>query len=159
MGMKSKRVIVLGSTGQLGTDLVKVLGMDSETVVLPLNHVDCDCADETEVRHVIEKLRPDVVINCAAYVRVDDCEMHAREAFEINAAGALNVARACAAVEALCVYISTDYVFDGGKEAAYVESDETCPINVYGTSKLAGEHLVRQTAPRWLIIRTASLFG
>jgi len=100
-----------------------------------------------------------MVINCAAYVRVDDCEVHAREAFEVNAIGAGNVARACAAVEALCVYISTDYVFDGSKGSPYVESDPTRPINVYGASKVAGEHLVQQAAPHSLIVRTSSLFG
>jgi dTDP-4-dehydrorhamnose reductase len=99
------------------------------------------------------------VINCAAFVRVDDCEVQAREAFEVNALGALNVARACAAIDATCVYISTDYVFDGAKSEPYVESDATCPINVYGASKVAGEHLVRQGARRWLIVRVASLFG
>ncbi len=106
----------------------------------------------------MRRLRPDVAINSAAYVRVDDCEMRAHEAFEVNAIGALNVARACAEVDALCVHISTDYVFDGEKASPYVESDPTCPINVYGASKLAGEFLVRQT-PRWLIVRAASLFG
>jgi dTDP-4-dehydrorhamnose reductase len=98
-------------------------------------------------------------MNCAAYVRVDDCEDHGREAFEINTIGALNVARACAAANALCVYISTDYVFDGTKATPYKESDLPNPINVYGASKLAGEYSTRQAAPRWLIVRTASLFG
>jgi dTDP-4-dehydrorhamnose reductase len=77
----------------------------------------------------------------------------------VNAVGAFNIAKSCAEIDALCVYISTDYVFDGTKETPYVESDAPNPINVYGTSKLAGEYLVRQAAPRWLIVRMASLFG
>ena len=154
-----QRVAVLGSTGQLGTDLVEVLRRDERFDVIPLSHQEADCTKADEVQNVIAKLRPNFVINCAAFVRVDDCEDQASLAFEINALGAFNVARACAQADALCVYISTDYVFDGAKEAPYVESDLQNPINVYGTSKLAGEHLVRQAAPRWLIVRVASLFG
>jgi dTDP-4-dehydrorhamnose reductase len=126
---------------------------------MPLSHADCDCTDERKVARVIGSLHPDTVVNCAAYVRVDDCEEHTSEAFNVNAIGALNVARACAAANALCIYISTDYVFDGTKATPYTESDLPNPINIYGTSKLAGEYLTRQAAQRWLIVRTASLFG
>jgi len=153
------RVAVLGSTGQLGADLVEILQQDNRFEVIPLSHQEADCTNAAEVRAVIAKLRPDHVINCAAFVRVDDCEDQPDLAFAVNAVGAFNVARACAAVDARCVYISTDYVFDGTKESPYVESDAPNPINVYGASKLAGEHLVRQAAPRWLIVRVASLFG
>jgi dTDP-4-dehydrorhamnose reductase len=127
--------------------------------VLALSHEQADCTRAVSVREALIDARPQAVINCAAFVRVDDCEVQAREAFEVNALGALNVARACAAIDATCVYISTDYVFDGAKSEPYVESDATCPINVYGASKVAGEHLVRQGARRWLIVRVASLFG
>jgi dTDP-4-dehydrorhamnose reductase len=155
----TQRVAILGSTGQLGTDLVDVLRGDEQFEVVALTHQDADCTKADEVRGVILKLRPQTVINCAAFVRVDDCEEQAGLAFEVNAIGALNVARACAAVDACCVYISTDYVFDGTKDGPYVESDAPNPINVYGTSKLAGEYLVRQAAPRCLIVRVSSLFG
>src|SRR5262249_57139764 len=73
--------------------------------------------------------------------------------------GAFAVAKACAEIDALCVYISTDYVFDGEKGSPYTESDVSHPINVYGASKLAGEYLVQQASPRWLVARIASLFG
>jgi len=154
-----RRVAILGSAGQLGADLVEVLRQDSSFEVIPLSHQEADCTRAEQVREVIARLRPDHVINCAAFVRVDDCEDQPGIAFEVNAVGAFNVARACAAVDACCVYISTDYVFDGTKKTPYVESDAPNPINVYGASKLAGEHLVRQAAPRWLIVRVASLFG
>ena len=155
----SDKVLIFGSTGQLGTDLVGVLQNSGKFEVIPLTHEDADCTDGAAVRKSVLHFRPQFVINSAAYVRVDDCEDHASEAFAVNAIGALNIARACAEVDAYCVYISTDYVFDGEKKTPYVESDATNPINVYGTSKLAGELLVRQTAPRWLIVRVASLFG
>ena len=153
------RVAVFGSAGQLGTDIVQVFRERERFDVIPLHHRDADCTDRDEVRRVVRTLRPDVVINSAAYVRVDDCEDNASEAFAVNAIGALNIARACAELDALCVYISTDYVFDGTKARAYVESDSICPANVYGASKLAGELLIQQTLPRWLVVRTASLFG
>jgi dTDP-4-dehydrorhamnose reductase len=157
--MAPQRIAIIGSTGQLGTDLVEVLRQDDTFDVMPLRHGECDCTRPDQLREVLRKLHPDTVINCAAYVRVDDCEDQPDEAFRVNAIGALNVARACAEIDALCVYVSTDYVFDGAKATPYVESDPACPVNVYGASKLAGEHLVRQAAPRWLIVRVASLFG
>ena len=157
--MNRTSVAVLGATGQFGTDLVEVLREDGKFEVVPLSHADCDCNDERKVARVIGSLHPDTVVNCAAYVRVDDCEEHASEAFNVNAIGALNVARGCASLHALCVYVSTDYVFDGTKDTPYVESDPTGPVNVYGVSKLAGEQMVRQAAPRWIIVRMASLFG
>ncbi len=157
--MSSQRIVVLGSTGQLGTDLVEALQLDDNVEALPLSHQDCDCTNATQVTSVLRDLRPDIVVNCAAYVRVDDCEDHVEEAFRVNAVGALHVARTCAGQSALCVYVSTDYVFDGSKLGPYVESDAPQPINVYGASKLAGEYLVEQTAPSWLIVRMASLFG
>lgn len=153
------KIAIFGSAGQLGTDLVATLQGSGSFDVIPLTHADADCTDAEAVRKALLHSRPGVAINCAAYVRVDDCEDHARDAFEVNALGALNVARACAEVDALCVYISTDYVFDGDKQTPYVESDRPGPINVYGASKLAGEHLVQQASPRWLIVRVASLFG
>ena len=152
-------VLVFGSTGQLGTDLVEVLGTAGVFEVIPCGHEAVDCRDAHAIRRVVCKHRPRFVVNCAAYVRVDDCEDHPADAFAVNAIGALNIARACAEFDACCVYISTDYVFNGTKGAPYTESDLTDPINVYGVSKLAGETLVRQAANRWLIVRTSSLFG
>ncbi|MGE5215779.1 MAG: dTDP-4-dehydrorhamnose reductase [Chloroflexota bacterium] len=157
--MSAKRIAILGSTGQLGTELVDVLRQDDKFDVLALSHAEADCANAKAVYDVLISAGPRIVVNCAASVRVDDCEDHPEDAFRVNAAGALNVARACTALDALCVYISTDYVFDGAKATPYVEPDPAFPVNVYGVSKLAGECLVRQAAPRWLIVRTASLFG
>jgi dTDP-4-dehydrorhamnose reductase len=153
------KVAIFGSTGQLGTDLVDVLQASGSFEIIPLSHEMADCTDAVAVRRIVLRCRPQFVINCASYVRVDDCESYVQEAFAVNAIGALNIARACAELDACCVYISTDYVFDGEKQTPYAESDPPNPINVYGTSKLAGEYLVRQSTPRWLIVRVASLFG
>ncbi len=124
-----------------------------------LNHADIEVADATQVLERLRPIGPDVVINCAAFHRVEECEERPDEAFRINAIGARNVALACARVEALVVHISTDYVFDGGLGRPYVESDIPTPINVYGISKLAGEYLVAATTSRHLIVRIASVFG
>ncbi|MGH7773968.1 MAG: dTDP-4-dehydrorhamnose reductase [Candidatus Binatia bacterium] len=153
------RLAVIGSTGQLGTDLVEVLKEGRDYQVFPLSHAKVECTEPDSVRRELREVRPGVVVNCAAFVRVDECEDRPEEAFRVNALGALYVARACAEIGALCVYVSTDYVFDGEKGEPYNEEDKPRPINVYGASKLAGEHLVQQACPRWLIVRMASLFG
>ncbi|HUR72507.1 MAG TPA: dTDP-4-dehydrorhamnose reductase [Candidatus Limnocylindrales bacterium] len=152
-------VVVVGSSGQLGHDLVEVLHATDRYEVVALDHRRIECTDLNSVRAALLPLRAQVIINCAAFVRVDDCEAQAREAFAVNALGALHVARAASESGAKCVYISTDYVFDGSKDSPYIECDIAAPINVYGASKLAGEHLVRQAAPHGLIVRVASLFG
>jgi len=153
------RVAVIGSTGQLGSDLLEVLEKAGHYYVVPLSHADVECAESASVQRVLREVRPDIVVNCAAFVRVDDCEDRTAEAFRINALGALYVARASAEINALCVYISTDYVFEGEKGEPYTEEDTPCPINAYGVSKLAGEYFVQQACSRWLIVRMASLFG
>jgi dTDP-4-dehydrorhamnose reductase len=155
----TETVAIFGSNGQLGSDLARALKESGSFDVVPFTRADADCSDPDAVGKLLRATQPRIVINSAAYVRVDDCEDHAGEAFQVNATGAFHIAKACAAIDALCVYVSTDYVFDGIKSTPYVESDRTCPINVYGASKLAGEYLVRQGAPHWLIVRTASLFG
>jgi dTDP-4-dehydrorhamnose reductase len=150
---------VIGSGGQLGSDVVAAFQSNEAFEVIPLTRAQADCTDAESVRKAVLQFHPPIVVNCAAFVRVDECEDRPQHAFAINALGALHVARACAETDSICVYISTDYVFDGSKTGPYCESDSTYPVNVYGASKLAGEVLVRQTVPRYLIVRAASLFG
>lgn len=152
------KVGVLGSTGQLGSDVARVF-REAGHAVTPISHPEVEVADAASILTALEAIRPHVVVNCAAFVRVDEAESRPEEAFKVNAVGALNVARSCSALGAMCVYISTDFVFDGGKGAPYTEADRPHPINVYGTSKLAGEYLVQQACTRSLIARVASLFG
>lgn len=152
------KVAILGASGQLGSDLVRTLAEAGQEVVA-VDHGRVDVRDQGAVRRLLRETRPEAVVNCAAFHRTEECEQRPEEAFGVNAVGALYVARACAEVGSLCVYISTDYVFDGQKGSPYTEQDEPRPVNVYGASKLAGEMLVRQSCPRWLIVRTAGLFG
>ena len=153
------RIAVIGSSGQLGSDVVAALELTRCFRVIALTHADVECTNQNSVESALLSTGAQVVINCAAFVRVDESESSPSKAFEINAIGALHVARACTKLKALSTYISTDYVFDGAKASAYIESDIPRPINVYGASKLAGEQLVCQSGPRSLIIRTASLYG
>lgn len=132
-----------------------------------LGHDAIELAQPESVWQALEGVRADVMINTAAFNRVDACESEAETAFRVNALGALDVARAAERARALCVYVSTDYVFDGERAreageaspAPYAEDDRANPINVYGASKLAGELLTAQGARRWLVVRVASLFG
>jgi dTDP-4-dehydrorhamnose reductase len=152
------RAAVIGSTGQLGQDLMRAFG--EETV--GLTHQDLDVTDGVGVASAMHSLRPDWVLNTAAFHRVDDCETNPALAFAANALGAFNVARAAADVGAGVVFFSTDYVFGGEKrdrDNPYGEGDNVQPLNVYGVSKAAGEQLVMQANPRHVVVRSAGLYG
>lgn len=149
------RIIVIGSTGQLGTDLIRVLKNDHETIGLA--HEDIEVTERDSCQ-VLRRYNPDVVINTAAFHDVDRCEEEPLEAFSVNAIGAKNVAEVCREIQAITVFISTDYVFDGSKMEPYTEEDIPNPINTYGISKLAGE-LYTSRNPKHYIVRVASLFG
>jgi dTDP-4-dehydrorhamnose reductase len=159
MGWKLMRALVIGATGQLGRELLRAFRQRADDGAVGLGHDEIEVTDPTSVNQAIQRDRPDVVVNCAAFVRVDDCEDQPGQAFHVNAVGALHVARASRHVGARCVYVSTDYVFDGRKAEPYTEDDPPRPLNVYGASKLAGEYLVQQVCPDALVVRMASLFG
>ncbi|MFQ5812211.1 MAG: dTDP-4-dehydrorhamnose reductase, partial [Anaerolineae bacterium] len=154
--MKPRRIVITGAGGQLATDLRKVL---SRHDLIPLTHADLDICDGDAVRETLARLRPDIVINTAAFHRVDDCESQVERAFQVNVLGVENICQACARVDAALVHISTDYVFDGSKTQPYREEDAPAPINVYGISKLAGELTVRLRLERHFIVRSSGLFG
>ena len=151
-------IAVIGAAGQLGSEVVEACRRAGhQTLALTRDQLDV-----TQTEQVAKALgvRPvDAVINCAAHVQVDLAEEDPETAFRVNALGALHVARSAARGQALCVYVSTDYVFDGRLDRPYTEQDLPRPINVYGASKLAGETLVRQACERSLIVRVASLYG
>jgi len=148
------KVAIIGANGQLGTDLVEVFGEEA----ISLTHKDLDVTDFESLK-LLKELKPDVIINTAAYVRVDDAELYPERAFQVNAVGALNVARIANEINAINIYISTDYVFDGTKGKPYTEEDAPNPISVYGLSKYAGEIFTRNYSPKHYVIRVASLYG
>jgi dTDP-4-dehydrorhamnose reductase len=155
----SRRVGVIGSSGQLGTDVVDVLQAGGHFELVPLTHIALDVTNAEQTLETVKTARLDVVVNCAAFHRVDECEAQVAEAFRVNGQGALHVARACEVVGALCVYISSDYVFCGDKGAPYTEDDRPGPVNVYGVSKVAGELLAQEACSRTLVLRISSVFG
>jgi len=152
------KVAVIGPRGQLGSALCEAFRRRAVDCV-ELDHGRVEVTDPQSVLVALRDARPAAVVNTAAFHKVDACEEDPRRAFEVNALGALHVARACREAGARCVYVSTDYVFDGAKAEPYLEQDLPNPVNVYGASKLAGEHLVVQTCPDALVVRVASLFG
>lgn len=149
------KIVIIGSTGQLGTDLVKILQDDNE--VIGLTHNDIEVSDYKSCL-ILKELKPEVIINTAAFHKTDQCEEEPLKTFSVNAIGAKNVATISKEINAITVYISSDYVFDGSKKEPYTEEDTPNPINTYGISKLAGELYTKQNAKHY-IIRVASLFG
>jgi dTDP-4-dehydrorhamnose reductase len=149
------KIAIIGSTGQLGTDLVKILQNEHE--VIGLTHKDIEVSDYKSCL-ILKELKPEVIINTAAFHKTDQCEEEPLKTFSVNTIGAKNVATISKEINAITVYISTDYVFDGSKTEPYTEEDTPNPINTYGISKLAGEFYTKQN-PKHYIIRVASLFG
>lgn len=150
------RIAVIGAFGQLGSDLVPLLG---ERAVC-LGHAEIEITQEASVGASLDRLQPSHVINCAAYNLVDRAEDEPDMAFQVNALGPRNLARWCAVHNAMLMHISTDYVF--GLECAgrpSLETDRVVPVSAYGTSKLAGEYFVQSHCPRHAIVRTCGLYG
>jgi len=156
--MKPK-IIVFGAGGQLATDCVHILSKQYQTI--GYSHKQVDICKPEMVQKVLDEAHPDIIINCAAFTRVDDCETHTDHAYEINEKGPRVLAQSASEVGAKLIHISTDYVFDGKRQIpeGYVESDPPNPVSVYGKSKLAGEQTIISTTDQYIIIRTAWLFG
>lgn len=151
------KLLVTGAHGMLAKAVLKVAQAAGHEVV-GFERARLDVTDADAVAATVHEHHPDVVLHGAAYTRVDDAETDEACAFEVNATGTVNVARACAQVGARFVYPSTDYVFDGTARVPYRPDDATAPINVYGRSKRAGEDAARE-AGSWLVLRTSWLYG
>ena len=149
-----RMILVVGANGMLGRDLMALLGSRAQGVDIG----EIDISSMESVLKVVGALRPEVVINCAAYTDVDGCEANCETAMAVNGEGVAHLAFACREVGALLVQISTDYIFDGGKGTPYLEDDAPHPLSVYGESKLAGE-MNAAFCPDYLIVRTQWLYG
>ena len=153
------KILLFGGAGQLGFELTKRAGDLNFEVVSPVaSEVDISSAEQ--VRFITERVKPDLVINSAAYTAVDKAETEQDEAYKVNRDGARNVAAAAKECGSGVIHISTDYVFDGEKGTPLSETDPTNPESVYGASKLAGEQAVFDVfGPAALVVRTSSLHG
>jgi dTDP-4-dehydrorhamnose reductase len=152
------RIIVIGADGQLGSDLCKSL---KRTDLIPLTQNDIEISDIDSVLASCRKYKPEVIVNTASYIRVDDCEEKSDLAYKINAIGARNLAVAAGECGAALAHLSTDYVFGGDekRDRPYNEFDSPLPVNVYGFSKLAGERFIEHLCSKYFIIRTSVLYG
>jgi dTDP-4-dehydrorhamnose reductase len=153
------KILLLGPSGQLGTEVTKLVGQRSGDMLESLDEADLDLVETASISPRIEQHQFDVLINCAADNQVDAAETHADRAFRINAFAVREMAACCRACGAILVHVSTDYIFSGTTERPYVEADAPNPLSVYGSSKLMGESLARSNHDRSIVLRTASLFG
>jgi dTDP-4-dehydrorhamnose reductase len=152
------KIAVIGANGQLGSDLVEVcLGRGHE--VVPLTHEEIQVEDESSVRAVLLGSKPDAVLNTAASHIVPRCEQDPAKSFAVNALGALFVAQTMQELGGTAVYYSTDYVFDGEAKSAYAETAVPGPVNVYGVTKLAGEHLTLAYCRKGIVARVSAIYG
>lgn len=159
-----KKIALIGANGQLGSDIMKVFSKESYFEVVPLTKNEMDITNFIQTKKVLEEIKPQIVLNTAAYVRVDEAEDHQEEAFTVNTFAQKNLAELCQKNHWILVYISTDYVFGEDERRffsriPYREDDKPGPVNVYGLSKLAGEYATKFICPRHFIIRTCGLFG
>jgi dTDP-4-dehydrorhamnose reductase len=152
------KLLVTGAAGMLGRDVMLAAGNAGHDVV-GFGRAELDVTDAAALTRKLDLERPDVVINCAAWTDVDGAEQAEEAAFAVNGTGAGNVAAAAAEAGASVVYVSSDYVFDGAKGAAYVESDQPAPLSAYGRTKLAGEEATVAANKRHFVVRSAWLFG
>ena len=151
-------VLVAGQTGQLAIELQRALN-DAGHRCVTLGRPSLDLADPSSVQAAIMRVKPDAVVNAAAYTAVDKAEDEPELAAAINAFGAGALAGAAADAGLPIIHVSTDYVFDGTKDGAYVENDPTSPLGVYGRTKLEGELRVAEANPRHIILRTSWVFS
>jgi len=151
------RVLILGANGQVGRELQRSFADARELIALDRRHVDL--GNREQLRDAVRHAAPEVILNAAAYTAVDRAESDRDDAFAINAHAPRILAHEAARRDAIFIHYSTDYVFDGGNNSPWLESDPTGPLNFYGASKLAGEQAVAEAGGRYLILRTSWVYG
>lgn len=152
-----RNILLTGQNGQLGWELQRALAPLGK--VLGIDRAALDLADAAAIRKLVREIRPDIIVNAAAYTAVDQAEKDTDLAMAINGQAPGVMAEEARKLGALLVHYSTDYVFDGTKDSPYTEQDAPNPINAYGRSKLAGELAIRATDCRFLVFRTSWVYG
>lgn len=151
-------ILVTGSTGQLGSDVVKELLKRGYSTLSP-NRSELNLCSEDNIRNYISNSNCEAIVHCAAYTQVDKAEDEKDLCIKINATATKHIVKCAKILDIPMIYISTDYVFDGTKDGEYTENDETNPINIYGESKLAGEKYVQEILDKYYIVRTSWVFN
>ena len=151
------KILLTGSKGQVGSALVPALAPLGE--VSAFDRQALDLLDLQSIKNTVARVKPDIIVNAAAYTAVDRAEREQDMAFAVNARAVENLAREAKSMDALLVHFSTDYVFDGEKPAPYVETDAPNPLGVYGQSKLDGERAIAASGCRHFIFRTSWVYG
>ena len=151
-------ILVTGSTGQLGSDVVKELLKRGYSTLSP-NRSELNLCSEDSIRNYILNSNCEAIVHCAAYTQVDKAEDEKDLCIKINATATKHIVKCAKILDIPMIYISTDYVFDGTKDGKYTENDETNPINIYGESKLAGEKYVQEILDKYYIVRTSWVFN
>jgi dTDP-4-dehydrorhamnose reductase len=157
MRIDGRSVLITGGGGQLASDLEERL-REGCRVSAP-NRGELDVTDQAVLDEAFERVKPEVVFNCAAFHNVEVCEREEDRSFEVNARAVKRLAERCAATGAALVHLSTNYVFAGDRDSAYSEADRPSPCSVYAITKLAGEHAALAYCPRTLIVRSSGLYG
>lgn len=152
-------ILLLGKSGMLGSCFLDFFAGLNDVELFAFDANELDVTDYDGLSEKFRKIKPEVVINCAAYTAVDEAENAWCEAFKINSEAVKEIALLCKEIEAVLIHVSTDYVFDGEKADGYREDDDTNPINIYGESKAAGEKAIMESAGKYYIVRTSWLFG
>jgi len=150
-------VLLIGKKGQVGAELLSLLAQFGDIVAL--DRQDLDLCQRDEIRRIVHHVRPKLIVNAAAYTAVDKAETEHAIAYAVNADAPGILAQEACKIGAVLVHYSTDYIFDGAKQAPYLESDSTNPLNVYGKSKLAGELAIRQSGALHLIFRVSWVYA
>lgn len=150
------KVLILGAKGMLGFELQRAFAAETCTL---WDKEDLDISDADDVKKKLKKLKPDLVVNAAAYTAVDECENHEDVANKVNGDAVGYIATSCADIGAVMMHFSTDYVFDGEKDGGYTETETPNPLNAYGRTKLQGESLLQEATTRFYLIRTSWLYG
>ena len=151
------RILVIGKSGQLASSL-QVSNSGNPSLVF-MSKEELDISDKESVRARFLSLKPDVVINCAGYTNVELAEEQVEEAEKVNFVGIKNIVDTCNLFKTKLYHISTDYVFNGEKTKPYIETDDCCPLNMYGKTKVKGDEYVQQNCENYIIIRTAWLYS
>lgn len=151
-----EKILILGANGQLGKEISESF---SNLNTSAYTKKDCDLLDNKSLLNVLNKCNPKIVINCAAYTKVDEAEDNVEQSQQVNSYAVGEIAKYCKDNQSLLIHYSTDYVFDGIKSAPYSEQEATNPINAYGESKLIGENLIKQFHNKFYIFRTSWVYG